>query len=341
VSATARNDSRLAPFASPLAALLLAGSAAISVPVASAQDPAARDRVAVHVVSHGWHTGIVIPLDREAIELCPPLDDFRAHRFVELGWGDEGFYRSKSISVATTVRAIGWPTPSVIHAVGFDLSPEFAFPGADVIRISLSRDELRRLIEEIAGRFADPHAIGPGIYGDSRFYRAHGSYYFPNTCNVWTLRTLAVAGVRTTPLLGIRAESTMAQLARSGTAVRLEPREAKWPYALATACGIAIAISRRRARARREPPPARDADLRHSWLAFLAASSATLFMVVLSANHHGWASLGSRISIGAIVAALGAIAVISIARLRARLRLREAASALLALLGCAIVLSPL
>ena len=332
-----------------LAALLLGGGAASSLhgapfqsaPGAGAPAPPAAAGTPVHVVSHGWHTGIVIPLTREALELCPPLADFRGRRFVELGWGDEGFYRAESITVGTTIRAVVWPSPSVIHAVGFDRAPEAEYLGSDVIRLEVAPADLRRLLEEIGEAFAVREPLGPGIYGDSRFYRARGSYYFPNTCNVWTLRTIAAAGVPTTPLLGIRAESTMAQLARHGTPLRLEPREAKWPYGLATAAGIALALVRRRARARRDPPPLRDAELRNAWLAFLAAALATLFLVVLSANHHEWAKLGSRIAIGGIVASLGAAASIALARLRVRPRVREAISALIAILGCAAVLSPL
>jgi hypothetical protein len=43
--------------------------------------------------------------------------------------------------------------------------------------------------------------LGPGIYGDSTFFRANGKYYFPNTCNVWTARGLKTAGVPIVPEL--------------------------------------------------------------------------------------------------------------------------------------------
>lgn len=322
-----------------LAALLIGGSAAGRI--SAAAPPPAGERVPIHVVSHGWHTGIVIPLDAEAIALCPPLADFRGNRYVELGWGDEGFYRAERISAWTTIRAIGWPTPSVMHAVGFSLPPAERYLDNDLVRLEIDREAFRALVAELAGHFAEREPLGPGVTEQSLFYRATEGYWFLNTCNVWTLRTLAVAGVPTSPAFGIRSEVAMAQIARHGTPIRLAPRESKWPYGLAVAAGVAIARLRRLARARREPPPARDTGLRSAWLAFLLSSIATLLLVVLSANGHDWARFASRIGVGAIVAALGAMGFVAADRLRSRARAQELASGLLALVGCALVLSPL
>ncbi|MBA2270962.1 MAG: DUF2459 domain-containing protein, partial [Chthoniobacterales bacterium] len=37
--------------------------------------------------------------------------------------------------------------------------------------------------------------LGPGLYGRvSRFYPAHGRYYFANTCNNWTARMMRAGG---------------------------------------------------------------------------------------------------------------------------------------------------
>ena len=62
--------------------------------------------------------------------------------------------------------------------------------------------------------------IAPGLYGYSRFYRANGSYYFPETCNVWTARALESAGVPMVPLLAITAESLLGQVGDVGLIVQ-------------------------------------------------------------------------------------------------------------------------
>jgi uncharacterized protein DUF2459 len=36
--------------------------------------------------------------------------------------------------------------------------------------------------------------LGPGLYGDSRFYPAHGQFHLFNTCNTWAARALQAAG---------------------------------------------------------------------------------------------------------------------------------------------------
>ncbi len=298
-------------------------------------------RSVIHVVSHGWHTGIILTLDATTIELCPPLADFRYHRFVEIGWGDEGFYRADSIGVGTALRAIAWPSPTVLHILGFDFPVEEEFATSDIVRLELAPEGYRALLATISTTFAERASIGTGIYGDSRFYRAVGSYYFPNTCNVWTLRTLGDAGVPTTPLLGIRADAAMVQIARAGTAIRLDPSEAKWPYGLATIAGLALAAWDLRRRGRLDPPPPRDCHLRNVWLLVLLAAIATFVLVVVSANDLAWARVGSRVAIGGFVAALGMIAVVSGHRLRGCFRWREAISIALAALGIVTVLSPL
>lgn len=298
------------------------------------------DPVEIHVVSHGWHTGIVVPVDDRTLAACPPLAALGSHRALEIGWGDEGFYRAESISLGTTLRAIAIPTPTVLHVVGIDRPVAERFPYADIVRLSIGAAEYEAMLASIADTFASEVPVGPGIYGESRFFTARGKYWFPNTCNVWTLRTLATAGVPVTPLLGLRAEAAMHQLARSGTVERLAPREAKWPYALATVFGLAIAGWRRR-RLTRAEDGACDAHLRMAWIAAVLAMFGTLVLVVMSSNHIAWASPGSRVTIGAIVAALAGVGLVAIDRLRGGFRWREGISAALALLGVALVLSPM
>jgi len=321
-----------------LAALLLGGSAASSLHGAV---PGEEARVAVHVIARGWHTAIIIPLDAEAIELCPPLADFRGHRYVELGWGNDRFYRAESVTVSLTVRAILWPSASVIHATGLDRPPAESFPTRDLVRLDLDRESHRALLASLRRSFGEREALGPGLVEGSLFYRATESYWFLNTCNVWTLRRLDEAGVETRPVLGIRSDVAMAQVAAHGTPIRLDRPEPKWPYWLAAFAGVALALLRRRARARRDPPPTFDFDLAIAEAAFLFTTGATLLLVVLSAKEVAWAGLGARISVGGIAASLGAVALIAKDRLRTRWRAREIVCDLVAILALGAILGPL
>ena len=57
-----------------------------------------------------------------------------------MGWGDDGFYRSDKITTGVTLKALFWPTPSVLHVVGFNDAPESYFVESKVVRMpSLTR----------------------------------------------------------------------------------------------------------------------------------------------------------------------------------------------------------
>ena len=101
--------------------------AAITVLTARSADPAlwppaaGAPSVEIHVVSHGYHSGIV--LDRTAMAeaaarsgdaaLIAVAQRFANYRWLEIGWGDEGFYRNvpdaASLTFRLAVRALFWP----------------------------------------------------------------------------------------------------------------------------------------------------------------------------------------------------------------------------------------
>jgi uncharacterized protein (TIGR02117 family) len=182
---------------------------------ASAGEPA----VTVSVVSHGYHAGIVLPRApladvasrRGYAALIAVSERFAAYPFLEIGWGDEGFYRSvptfASLSVAMAARALFVPgNPSVLHVVGLSYPPRAAFPAADIIALDLSTDGFDRLLASIDATFAPAGGVaaddlGPGLYGPSRFYRARGTFNIFHVCNHWLADLLDAAGVPTAPVL--------------------------------------------------------------------------------------------------------------------------------------------
>lgn len=168
----------------------------------------------IHIVSHGWHAGLVIPRSELATNEWLAGGDFRQFRYLEIGWGDDGFYRCDRITAGIAIKAVCWPTPSVMHVVGFNGPPALEFPESEVIPLKLSAADLAQL-----GRFIDQTfergpsgqtlPLGPGLYGHSEFYRARGSYYFPHSCNHWTARALREAGFSIAPPLSVTAGCLM------------------------------------------------------------------------------------------------------------------------------------
>jgi uncharacterized protein (TIGR02117 family) len=172
----------------------------------------------VYVVSHGWHTGFVIPMP--AIEQSIPelAVRFKDIPFLEVGWGDKGFYQAKEITSGLTIQAIFWPTDSVIHSVAVPIQTEDYFPHSEIERLCLTDSELSSLITFISNSFYKDDsgavvALKNGIYGDSQFYKGVGDYYLMNTCNKWTAKGLKSAGMDISPTFKLTASSIMYYLA--------------------------------------------------------------------------------------------------------------------------------
>jgi uncharacterized protein (TIGR02117 family) len=183
--------------------------------------PPGQPTVRVFVVSHGYHAGMVLPRAtladvasrRGYAALVAVSTRFDAFPFLEVGWGDEEFYRSvptiASLTVPMTARALFLPgNRSVVHVVGLSYPPRAAFPLADIIALDLSADGFDRMLRRIDATFA-PAADGPvedagaGLYGPSRFYRARGAFNILHVCNHWLADLLDAAGVPTAPVLAI------------------------------------------------------------------------------------------------------------------------------------------
>lgn len=200
-------------------ALLVAGCAA---PTASMPD---EPRVAaIHLVGHGWHTGIALAL-ADLPDDFPALADFPSAEQLEFGWGDAEYYPAQDPSVWLGIRALVRATPSVLHvaAVRGDLAA--AFPTSTIVRIELSADGLHRLRDFIRAEFqldpqGRPIAVARGLYGGGRFYRARSSFHFPHTCNWWTAAALAAAGIPIEPATAVTAGVLLAQAARHGRVVQ-------------------------------------------------------------------------------------------------------------------------
>lgn len=171
----------------------------------------------LYIVSHGWHTGFVIPADEIQARLPELKERFRDTPYIEFGWGDKGFYQAEEITSGLTLRAIFWPTPSVIHAVAVPSDVEAYFGNSEVEKVCLTHSELSSLIEFVEGSFhkSENGNIIPlknGIYGNSQFYQGTGDYYLMNTCNKWTAKGLKSLGMDIMPTFKLTASSVMTYL---------------------------------------------------------------------------------------------------------------------------------
>ncbi|TXN25015.1 DUF2459 domain-containing protein [Methylobacterium sp. WL9] len=189
----------------------------------------------IHLVSHGWHSGVVLPHEALTGEgtgaaLRAVATRFRNYQKIEFGWGEARFYRT-----TPTVADVDWMlaakalfTPGgaagVVQVVGLPDNLRAAFPNAEIVPIRVSPAGLARLLARLDAAFRldgqQPVEDGPGLYGPSLFYAGTGRFSFANVCNHWTANLLSAAGLPVAPVIDTHPRGLILDLAwRSGATV--------------------------------------------------------------------------------------------------------------------------
>lgn len=182
----------------------------------------------IYVLSHGWHTGIAVLQSDVPENVWPERRDFVGKKYLEVGWGDEAFYTASEVTFAMALRAAFTPTRSVLHVVGFDAPVEQFFSGSEVVAVQISHQDLLNLLDYIDAAAARKDgmvasALGPGIYGTSRFYPANGTYSLIYNCNTWVAEALVRAGLPVESRRSGTAGGLMRQVRQFGLVIR-KPR---------------------------------------------------------------------------------------------------------------------
>jgi uncharacterized protein (TIGR02117 family) len=168
----------------------------------------------LYVVSHGRHTGLVIPSKFVFIGIPDLFKRFERTSYIEFGWGDKEFYQATEITTALTLKALFLPTESVVHAVGVHNEVRTYFANSEIEELLLTDKEMLSLVQFIGRSLARddqdvPIATKAGVYGDSQFYTGKGDYYLMNTCNIWTAQGLKSFGMDISPTFKFTSGSVM------------------------------------------------------------------------------------------------------------------------------------
>jgi uncharacterized protein (TIGR02117 family) len=138
------------------------------------------------------------------------------YRYLSFGWGDRQFFMNGSFDLTSIFDALFLPGPSTIHVWGHVDEPSQLSAQFEVKQVWLSRTEYLKLIQFVNAGFrrtsqGSVQYIRPGLYPDSGFYEAVGSYSILQTCNAWTAKALQQADVNT-PTWSALAPSVMYHL---------------------------------------------------------------------------------------------------------------------------------
>jgi len=185
-----------------LQSLILIALGACAAPLPDPAEPqGSGPGVAVYLVAHDKHSGIAVRRADIPAGLWPESRDFPQAEYLEVGWGDRDYYMGRDQGFWGTLRAaLGSDNPSVLHVASVRGPLPENFPASEIIEVELSRDGFERLVRYIHDAYDRAGApvvapLGPGLYGDSRFYPAWESFNLFRTCNVWTARGLRGAGL--------------------------------------------------------------------------------------------------------------------------------------------------
>lgn len=186
-----------------LAALIVLAIVAGAVPVPGSASVPSGDGppVTIHVLSNGFHTDLVLPASAVETRLPVRRTDYpvnqEAVRHYAIGWGSRTAY--------TSLRAVSDLTPGIVaRAFLLDETVVHVAPLGDlahdpdngVYEVTVSRDQLDAMLDDIGAFFAAPAPI-PALtqgFGD-RFYEAEGRFSPVVSCNSWTGRRLRNAGI--------------------------------------------------------------------------------------------------------------------------------------------------
>ena len=189
--------------------------------------------LAIYVVDHGYHSGLIIPIehlnraaavmdrdDPDGAERLRWLAGFYAGaEWLEVGWGDAEFYRAtptiSDVDLWSGLRALIVSTSSVLQVVPGDVAPETIFQPSERFKIAISPAGLLGLARRLAGTIPQPvpgDALGPSLYGAGGFFPASLDYHLFRTCNHWVAWLLRGAGIPASSVPGTFSTTLMLEL---------------------------------------------------------------------------------------------------------------------------------
>lgn len=208
-----------------LCIIMLSGPTGCARPGSSEAEPADSPSKTIYLVAHDWHAGIVVRKIDIPDSVWPQHHDFPVAEYLEVGWGDADFYQARAINPRLAMKAVLLPTSAVVHVVGFSGAVPANFPFSDIMEITVSISGFERLCRYIEQAYAEDEyggsvLLGPGLYGDSRFYASAQSYHLCRTCNVWSAGALKEAGLPLSSWFTFTVEELMARAVAFGTVIQ-------------------------------------------------------------------------------------------------------------------------
>ena len=175
----------------------------------------------IYVINQGWHTGIVLKVNEVNIADMPEIIEFRGNEYIDIGWGDEAYYRIPGFDIKLAARALLSPTSSTLKIRTLNIPVETYYKTYRYcIEYHLTEDEFKELCRYISNTFLKSRDRRPVVLENRQniiyFYKAVGDYHLFNTCNTWVAGALEEAGFPVNSTMVVSASNLFNEISDYG-----------------------------------------------------------------------------------------------------------------------------
>jgi hypothetical protein len=119
------------------------------------------------------------------------------------------------------LKAILWPTASVLHIVNVDKPPRDFFPNFRIIEFKLDVSQVKKIVAYFSERLKRDGKersiyMGKSRYGRGKFFLGTEKFHLFKTCNTWTGRALKQGGIPVSTFMLITAGSLYRRAQKHG-----------------------------------------------------------------------------------------------------------------------------
>ena len=167
------------------------------------------------LVDHGIHTGIVI--DQQQIKSSfPELNSLMKAKYYEFSFGEEPFFRESEHTYLGMLKALFWPTSSLVRVVPMNEDPmELARNKFGVAKIKLEQKKIDAISSQIKESFANFILIEHQTDSSRYFFRGKKNYHIFNNCNDWTAQIFDKAGFKSTLMGKFHAQTLFNEIVKN------------------------------------------------------------------------------------------------------------------------------
>lgn len=153
----------------------------------------------VYILNQCWHTGIVLKVSDISENDLPEVKTFTGNQYIDIGWGDEEYYRIPGFDLPLALRALLSPSSSALKIRTLNIPIETYYETFTYcIAFHLTGDEFRTLCKYIGDTFMRNGSKSTLLENRGNivyFYKAVGDYHLFNTCNTWVADALENSGI--------------------------------------------------------------------------------------------------------------------------------------------------